>query len=405
MSTDIPLKQIYIVLENGDRPEELHTCGQKVKGTVVCRPSKNLTTLSIRLRGVVRTSVTHSSGNNQSSTTKAKAILFEYSHILSHSLSNSGNGQTQTWPFEFVFPFEAVPAVQSESWREHETFHHLPGHQLPPTWSSARDRQSVSYCLEAIALKPSSLFHSKMKEKVQLFFMPCRYVEHPNHLPLIGVRSFTRSSRKLDPALTKQHYSLKEKARHLLGTSLPSEPRSSFRIHFEIPRVVCANGDLPIVLGIEHDLANSTSREIPVIYLKELHVNLNAYTFVRARSYIRHSREKIVIESECGIETPMYERMNLSSDIGGLTLKIPNHAISVFKTYSIARSYELKVKIVVSCAEKDYKIKLGRQGLEILPSIYRHPANDGAAEEHQAPLYNPVGEYLPPYEVAAINEH
>ena len=345
----------------------------------------------------MRTNVDVSSGDNHYTAT-GKAILFEYSHVLSHSLRDGGNGQTQTWPFEFVFPFEALLAVQREKWREHKKFHHLPGHQLPPTWSSDRDKQSVSYYLEAIALKPSSLFHSKKKEKVPLFFMPCRQVERPNDLSLIGVRSFTRSSRKLDPALTKQHYSLKEKARHLLGTSLPSEPRSSFRIHFEIPRVVCENENLPIVLGLEHDLANSTSREIPVIYLKEFHANLNAYTFVRARNYVENSREKMVIESKLGLKMPMYERVDLSSDIPGMTLKIPSHVVAAFKTYSIARFYELKVKIVVSCAGKDYKIELGRQGLEILPSLYRHPANAIAVEELQGPLYAPVGEYLPPYE-------
>ena len=401
MSTGIPLKQIYIVLENGDRPEETYTCGQKVKGAVVTKTTKGFTTLSIRLRGVVRTSVTHSSGDNHTSTARGKAILFEYSHVLSHSLSNSGNGQTQTWPFEFVFPFEALPAVQREKWREHERFHHLPGHQLPPTWSSERDRQSVSYYLEAIALKPSSLFHSKTKEKVPLLFMPCRYVEHPDHQPLIGMRSFTRSSRKLDPALTKQHYSFKEKARHLFGTSLPSEPRSSFRIHFEVPRVICANQDLPIVLGIEHNLASSTSREIPVIYLQQIHATLNEYTYVRARNYVRDSREKIMIESKLAMKIPMYERMNLSTDIQGITLKIPSHVVSAFKTYSITKFYELKVKVVVSCAQKDYEVDLGRQGLDILPSLYRHPANGVTAEEGQVPPYASIGEYLPSYEVAA----
>ena len=369
-------KPFYITLAPGNSPNQVYTCGQKVKGTVVWRPSSYaFARIELQFKGVVETRVEHSSMES-SSTARGKASLFEYSCILSPTLIQN-NHETRSWPFEFDFPYEAQPVLTNSPWSEHHGFHCFPGHPLPPSWVSPYGLQSISYYIEVIAHKASSAFHSKVKDRMTLFFSPSRDVEHPDPQQYTQNIYLTRSSRKLDSALTENPRNFKDTARRLFGSSIPSEPLSCFVINSEVPRVACVNGLLPIIVGIEHDLAKSTSREIPVVYLNSILARLTEYTNVRApnfsksdlSSHTKSSESKIIIAQKHSMREPMLERMCLAKDIRGLDLRIGQSIAPSFQTYSVTRTYSIKVVIKVSCVGKEYDLELAKHKLLILPAI------------------------------------
>ena len=387
--------EFAIVLADGDSPRSIYTSGDRVKGQVVWNASRRLTVESIILqfKGVVKTQVMVSSGNSRRAV-RGKAFLFDYAHTLSRTL-HQDVGQSRSWDFDFVFP-NNTPAASGNRWAEHPKFHHLPGHQLPPTWSSLDGRQQIYYQIKVSAHTPL-VFRRPLKDRVNLIYSPYRSVQYPDYLLCKRTTTVVRTTRKLDSALPVQHRSVKESARSLFGSSIPSEPTSTFFVHSEVPRIVYVNGKLPIFIDIEHDLAKSTSREIPVIHLKDFHARLTEYTGVRVpNNHIRDSDRKITIDRRY-YGRPLTERMNLGE---AWNISIEGHIPPTFKTYSMSREYVLKVTATVVCARKEYEIELGRHGLLILPGPYRSLASIGpeVVPKIQAP---PDDDFLPPYEKAS----
>lgn len=209
--------------------------------------------------------------------------------------------ESRLWSFQFEFPHEARTMLTNSSWSEHRNFRYLPSHPLPPSWQSGDGLQSISYYIEVIAQRTSILFHSKIKDKRTLLFSPARDVEHPDPQLRTQSKFLSRSSRKLDLALTQQPRRFKDIARHFFGISIPSKPLSCFVIKSEVPTVGHVNGILAIIVGVEHDLAKSTSREVPVVYLNSIHARLTEFTSVRRTRRSDHlgstedSQSKILI--------------------------------------------------------------------------------------------------------------
>ncbi|MCJ1233233.1 hypothetical protein MMC14_001188 [Varicellaria rhodocarpa] len=384
-----------IVFHDGAR-SRIHTGGDRIKGKVVWRAHRDLTVNSIHLqfKGKVKTQATVSTGQS-TSTVWGRAILFDYTHTLCQTLRQN-IGESRSWEFDLEFPSKALtPTARCDTWKEHPDFHHLPGHELPPTWSGrVDDIQKIYYYVQVVAHTPA-VFRRPVKNRFELSFCPYRTVQHPDCQLYKRVSTLVRTSRKLDSALPYQHLSIKDRARNLLGSSNSSEPTSTFSVHSEVPSVAYINGKLPIFISIEHDLAKSTSREIPVIHLVDFHARLTELTKIRAKRYIRKKSTKITIERRQA-RRPLTERTNIGEM---LDLSIREHITPTFTTYSVCKNYMLKVTATVICAEKIFEIELGKHVLLILPGPYRPQAGAEAevVSETQPAL---VEESLPRYEEA-----
>ena len=388
-----------IFFHDGAR-SKIHTGGDRIKGKVVWRAYRDLAVTSIHLqfKGKVKTQASVSNGQSQS-TVWGRALLFDFNHTLCHELRQN-IGESRSWDFDLEFPSKALAVTaRCDTWKKHPDFHHLPGHDLPPTWSGRVDGiQKIYYYVQVVAHTPA-VFHKPVKNRIELSFCPYRTVQYPDYLFFKRASTLVRTSRKLDSALPPQHLSVIDRARDFFGSSNSSGPTSIFSVHSEVPRVTYINGKLPVFISIEHDLVKSTSREIPIIHLAAFHARLTELTKIRAKRHIRNKSTKITIgrgPSYGRPSVPVTERTNIGET---LDLSIQEHITPTFTTYSVRKNYILKVTATVICAGKTFEVELGKHVLLILPEPYRPQAS---AQTEVIPEIQaaPVEENLPRYEEA-----
>lgn len=234
--------------------------------------------------------------------------------------------------------------------------------------------QSIYCYIKVVTHKTSSIVHSKVKDKLHLPFQPSRNVLHTDSKMMHEkFTHLTRFSRKLDSALTPKRRSFRETAHRLIGTSIPSKPLSCFIIKSSVSSVAYVGGSIAIYLGLEHELAKSTSREVPVVYLNSLYVRLESFTEARGlncsdpcnheeRYYTKH----IIAQRSC-MWQPMFSRMSLAHDFLDLVPRLPTTLDPTTRTLRYFVTYDLKVRITVSCAGKVYILDLANLPFEVLP--------------------------------------
>ena len=418
----IPYKGLTIWLDAGDSPARLHTNGDRVSGHVLFDPLNQYNMIVVHLKGAIFTEVTTSSGHTShlhsdsgtnsttnSTTHSCSAILFDLSTTVYHG---SRLTQSQSWPFEFEFPWQALPAVQKKPMTSHEEFLDCPGHQLPPSFESDSGgrTQRVSYFIEVVANDPSAFFHTSVKCCLPINFSPLRLNLHPPSEPFNRSHTLTRTSRKLDPTEAAHHLTLGERTRRFFNGPGSSKPTAKFLVQHSIPTQVYAGGPLPITLGVKHDLAQSTAPQTPPVYLVSLHVCLTSTIIVRVPyaglfggggSYMDRYEEQIPLVNLTPLREQMYDNMQLNEIFRGL--KIPDALTPTFLSYTLGMQYVLKVTAVVHCAEKNYQIEMSNEPLLVLPYPCRPtprqaqgepvPAQvipeyqDGEVVEEELPLY------------------
>ena len=404
-----PYKGLTIRLDAGDSPARLHTNGDRVSGHVLFDPLNQYDMIVVHLKGAIFTEVTTGSGES-SSTHYGLAILFDLSTTVHHG---SMLIQSQSWPFEFEFPWQALPTVQEKPITPHEKFLDSPGHQLPPSFEShsGARTQRVSYFIEVVANNPSAFFHTSVKCCLPINFSPLRINLHPPSEPFNRSHTLARTSRKLDSAEAAHHLTLGERTRRFFHGPESSEPTAKFLVQYSIPTQVYAGGPIPITLGVQHDLAQSTAPQTPPVYLVNFHARLTSTTNVRVPyaalfggggSYTHRYRGKIPLVNPRPLREQMYDNMQLNEIFGGL--RIPDALTPTFLSYTLGMQYVLKVTAVVQCAEKNYEIEMSNEPLLVLPYPCESTSRQAQGEPDPAkviPEYQDpevVDEELPRYQ-------
>ena len=384
MTARAPLgKGLHIQLATSSKAQ--YASGDKVTGHVIWQsPSQQaVQAVHITFKGIVSTRVKTASGQNDT-ISKGEATLFAFTQAL--LVGNcTFKGKMYSWPFEFSFPDTALPVKTKSKWPKRAKYPHMPGHSLPPTWtgdcsrmsSGDRENNRVGYYLEAVLVKPSgaSFFSSgDIRKRLSISFAPKRVLENPNPALFKIYHTISRATRLMDPISQGRQNSFKGRFSKILSPG--SEPTACFTIHAEMPRVAYAGGALPIFLGLELKLDQSTAQVIPIVSIKHIRLWLMAFTdsramgptaFPTANDYEQSWEDKIIILESPSMNLPMRERM----DITGICREVKIEALVVptFKTYNLARRYVLKGTLQVECVQKVFKIELGGRELIILPQI------------------------------------
>ena len=367
-----PYKGLTIRLDADDSPARLHTNGDRMRGHVFFDLLKQYDMIVVHLKGAIFTEISTGSGNN-TTTHYGLAIIFDLSTTLYHG---SRLAQSQSWPFEFEFPSQALPAVQEKPITPHEDFLNAPGHQLPPTFEThyGAKTQRVSYFIEVVANDPSAFFHTSVKCCLPINFSPLRLNLHPSPEPFNRSCTLARTSRKLDPAQAAHQLTLGERARRFFNGPENSEPTAKFLVQYSIPTQAYAGGPLPITLAVQHDLAKSTAPQTPPVYLVNFHVRLTTTINVRVPyaalfggggNYTHRYRGKTPIVNLRPVREQVYDNMQLNEIFSGL--RIPDTLTPTFLSYTLGVQYVLKVTAVVQCAEKSYEIEMSNEPLLVLP--------------------------------------
>lgn len=396
-----------ITLDPSDNPGDCYTNGDKITGSVRLLQAPNLSIdhVSIHFKGKIKCRVDTGSGKDRH-THRSKAILFHF--CTNFPLSNVPSHGPESWPFSFEFPWVALPAIMPKPFPAHEQFAGSPGHQLPPSFHTRDQYQIVSYYLEVVAHDKSALFRATVKNRLRISFAPSRPLLQPplNLFPRNAQLSCI--SRKLDSVLAEaaQHLTFRQKTRRFLSND-EVLPISRFVVKSSVPCQTYAGSPLPIMIGIDHDLARSTSPEVPTIFLCSIHVRISVFTQARVPvrllfgdmgNHIHKYKEKVQIVNFAPAMA-LSEEMHLEEYLPrlGIPLDLP----PTFKSYNLSRHYNLKVTAVLSCVDQKYDVQmtgdLGGMNLEVLPAIYKAWVSDVAQQDVAAEPLN-TEEQLPLYQ-------
>jgi hypothetical protein len=379
------LKTCYFTLENGDKPNALHTCGDRIRAKVHLHPSVRNETLSVsnlrvNFKCKVRTVIVTGGGNNRR-THKSSIYLFWFStEIIRHR--NISINAPQSWDVEFEFPWAVAPHPSQNGFRQNALFKHQAGHPLPPTWS--RDclghNQTVQYYLESVVTRQGRMMEHGDKGILPLRFSPPLRIPDPPPALMTGMRGrLLRTSRLLDPAKRDEHYGFRERTKNLFSSD--PDPIATFFVTASAPTVCCVGDSLPVTLHIQYDQRTSTAPEQPEVTLKFFHVRLTDTVQYRVSTsgllgdseLQRASEEKILIANRAVHPEPIvYEGMSLN-EIAPVPLRL--NVGASFATFSVNKSYMLKISAIFHCVGKDFDITLLRHRLTVHPprTLHRVP--------------------------------
>ena len=152
-------------------------------------------------------------------------------------------------------------------------------------------------------------------------------------------------------------------------------PLVIFDIATQLPRINIMGQPLPIALGIEHDIQNSTAQLPPLVELKEFTITLTYQTkqvaMGGAQALWARNDDKSVAwnEEETFVHWKGNASISRSLDLRTLhNLDLPSRLAPTFKTFSIARSYTLTFKCAIECAKERRRFELVSRNFVVLSS-------------------------------------
>ncbi len=379
-----------------------YTCGDTVRGSVVYTHDRNARGVktTIKFTGVAKSKI-GPRGNIHQPSYGVESNLFQFEKSVRKQ--GYGNNQTYTWPFEFTFPGGVQSTSEKHRYSTNENFPRDPGHVLPPSWHGGSrpeegEHNSISYIIEATIASGISKSPTA-KHVITIPFSPVRGMDdyHPILTPVENPLS--RTTPLLDPNFRGHEHTI---AGHSIALH---QPTSHFDIRLELPEKTCAGSKIPMLIGVAHDHSRTTAQVVPPVYLKRILISLETCTRVRVPAGFMGLGQE---PQECWSETTILGDGGLlhlplcdSTDVHEFVkeLAINEDLTPTFKTYNIARSYVLHIKVEVECAQKLFELDMVRK-LCLLPSTCK-PTTAARARRaaHQPPtLLSPVDEPPPPYE-------
>ncbi|MCJ1333244.1 hypothetical protein MMC10_009938 [Thelotrema lepadinum] len=349
-------------------PQEVWKPGDEISGVVRVRQNKPLYAqqITVSLKAIAKCRFGLPELNSLYS---HQSLLTEQSTSLLPQPANLQEGQS--WPFKFILPDKSQER-QTPFQEPSRLYNDSSIQPLPPTFTvakrdtaSSQDSCSLTYGIYANiddGKSKSNLFkHEDLATSRLIYFYPDRRDAAPNWKMVTKRADFECRTPLLnsngDP---KKSLSIKTK---VLSTLKPgSLPSATFSVLMSIPRSVVIGQPIPLFVGIQHDIAGSSSRSSPLVELKSLNVKLESLTGLRGlvegytggkyQPASHSSWTKLVELGKFNDSLPLEDITDLRLHLG---LQIPEDSDPSFSTFNIARAYTLKIQATVECAKEKFK--------------------------------------------------
>jgi hypothetical protein len=376
-----PNMVLSIRLDSPASPHSTCVVGDKVSGSVVLKSLQDEAVGSVQITFFGRAKTKIHRSNGQSTTTyKGRADFFRYTESLYNAKYTLRAGE-YAWPFTFTFPNATLQNNPYTQWKATGGFNNQPGHPLPPTFSASHHGFSgnyesfIEYKLEATLSRPpeSYVFFARgLNADVRLNYSPTRALENPDPELMRKFQTITHSSLLLLAENEERSLTFKEKTKSIFKSN--DLPRSCFSIFADLPRVICSGQRIPVFIGIEHKLHQSTAPQMPIVKLRSLALRILATTSVRAPTRLSFSgdvtdttTDKMPLENGSFLSVPLTEHMDLREYYANHVGKLLE---PTFSTYNICRSYRLDLKLTVQCVDKDFTVQFPIQPVVVLPHTF-----------------------------------
>ncbi|MCJ1353908.1 MAG: hypothetical protein MMC33_003895 [Icmadophila ericetorum] len=377
-----------------DRVKQVYHPGDRVSGKVLLDTKEDIDVTRIFVKFEGRTaSRAHRASGGDRQVHHGRTTLFEEQQTVFNG-NYTLRKQVYEWPFEFIFPTDCRHA-KGDQFQDalNYNFDVDPEQGLPPTFLADDDswnwfcRSSVVY--ELIATVESSkrkLFkHSTdITYTSPLFLLPPPTTGTPDSNFQLEKRTLFVQSMHLNPEIGSRSLTLKEKMSSAIHHS--HLPTATFDLSVQFPTYDLPGSSLPITISISHDLQRSThGGEPPMVYLKRYELNLESTTKIRcipATISLESSDPSpkwtqtltSYTSPEKDLHVPIPEALDLRTHSSNRLL-LPWHITPTFRTFNISRTYSLKLKLVLECAQ--HKLHVEFEGLKLRV----RPANENVATE------------------------
>ena len=337
-----------------------------------------------------------------------KKLLFTGPHTLHPGHS---------WPFTFTLPLQCHVRPTDAFDPSGRLFDLNPAQQLPPPildsyipgFGNWHAECFIKYELEATLVGSGNKVFSlgDLSSTRSLNFRTFRPVQLAAPQPIVKTATIECFSLHLKPGFEEASLTLKEKLQSMRRSKLPS---AKFRILAMLPQVGTVGQPLPISLSLKYDSETSTNPESPVVLLRKCTVQLQALTHVQAicesifmqDTMVRdwdnsHDIGSVDFSERMKSAPALTENFNLGEV---MRLIIPGFP-PTFSTFNIRRTYRLRLKLSVQCAQKDLKADYHTSDLVLLardymPSAVGVNAMPSVAADEVAPAYQNNSEPPPP---------
>ena len=278
-------------------------------------------------------------------------------------------GSCPRFDFQFQFPSNCnMPEVQDF---ETGPFFNSDAHQpLPPSFAdeSQVDKASVVYELRWELLAPGSegyyMQGSFSQNEILNVYTP-RTVQDPMVKFTPHSKSFTHQSLELLPPEERKYHQRPLTLGQKLGiTSISTErqPKASFTVTVLIPSIAIIGQPLPLMLHVDHDAGNSTVAVPPIVHLIKVQVFLRVETSICAmkQRYMESEPDQTgwTTTAQIGVKEfiqalPRIEHLDLRKV---MSLNFDPKLSPSFRSFSIARTYSLKVAGTIKCGGRSFAI-------------------------------------------------
>lgn len=391
------MSRLYISLDGSARCK----AGSTISGTIELRGDDDINVLSITISmiGRCKTKLVQSSGDT-SQALRGRAPLVTQRILLFSGPSTLHPGHS--WSFEFTLPYRCTERGQDPFNTRPESargFFDTDAHQiLPPKFSDHHGSgiAFISYELVAnlVVDRRWPLSSKEIPTTRVLEFQTTRTVQVPDLQMDWMRRSFICSSLALSPGHEDVRLTFKDKMKSMWNSKLPT---ARFTLRVTYPRVAIIDQTIPITLGIDHDIDNSTAMAPPMVNLRTFSVALVALTDTQHYStetpFIPGSdKERPSWATEYPFGSFQSTKKGPPNQVGAppvdecldlrniMKLSLPQGQAPTFSTFNIRRSYKLSFKVMIECAQQQFKAEFLTGGLVLLPATYEPTTANGLAQ-------------------------
>ena len=375
-------RELRIKLDGGN--EQTFWPSAPVHGILTYKASGNdrLTSVSLDLRGVIKVSPSKTGSSAAGNAKRPQTEHIELFHIFEKILPEPifTEGRTLTWTFTIVLPDFTGPDRSNDVYVDsgNQLFEEMP-HRLPPSLGADQSGEvEIVYHMYAVALRRGIRGYG-LTEQLQeapvvynlpsLLYYPDPPVNVDESIPKVD------QEWELVPIIPKQgRFSLKRSATRD-STNLAMSQSLVKTMNVKSPAMIVIGKNINIVLSIPAAEDAERSASASQIPLKTLSVSLRALTHRRTRDTPHTPALTETLVMKLGPELSKGYRLTSESP---LSLSVHTDAVSTwpptFKSYSVARTYELVIEATISKGKESFKSlfatevevfrKLGHQDLE-----------------------------------------
>ncbi|KAI5203596.1 hypothetical protein E4T39_04096 [Aureobasidium subglaciale] len=378
--------------------------GQTISGKVVYNPPTqvDIDQVVIICKGTCYTKITERHGNNTSHY-REKITLFRDQDTIFRGPHTISSGRYE-WPFRFELPI-GTDYLRKERSKDH--LFQLGSQGLPPTFNfysagfSTPPEAKITYQLK-VKINPGRVLRTT-QSRLELPLWPISPTPLRAPLPLDG--PCNGDGRFKSKALRPAQHTFKEKMSHVFGSDPALKtPEINIAVSFKMPRCVSAAQAMPLSVSCKYTRRGQNDPEAPELAFDSCQFILKAHVDARAKGTIgdHYKNGKSTVIDHCmpgnkmllpldGSWVPISDSVRLAD----MTKRVPHHLAPTFKTFTVAMSYKMAVKVRIR------HLQLGRVWqleskfpFEILPGevevpVYTQQQQAASSEAGPSALYPP----------------